>query len=242
MSATALLFRDDAYLTRCTATVIAAGPEGIQLDQTVFYPEGGGQPGDSGYAVLEDGSRIVIQGTRKGEALDSVLHLPLEDSASLAPGTRVSLELDWPRRHRFMRMHSCLHLLCALVKGDVTGGQVSDGKGRLDFNLPDGAPDKDWLTQELNRLINEAHSIAPRWISDTELAANPALVRTMSVKPPSGAGQVRLLEIEGVDLQPCGGTHVRSTSEIGPVEVGKIENKGKMNRRINIRLLEDSRV
>ena len=166
---------------------------------------------------------------------------PAPGSALPAPGTKVTAEIDWARRHRHMRMHSCLHLLCALVKGDVTGGAVGDGKGRLDFNLPDGAPDKDWLTAELNRLVAADHAVVPRWIEDAEMAANPGLVRTMSVKPPSGAGRVRLLDIAGVDLQPCGGTHVRRTGEIGRVEVGKIENKGKMNRRINILLVEGAR-
>jgi len=235
---TELLFRDDAYLKSCEATVLAAEPEGIELDRTVFYFESGGQPGDTGHLTLADGGSLAIVDTRKGELPGRVRHVPAPGSALPAPGTRVTATIDWERRHRYMRMHSCLHLLCALVKGDVTGGQVSEGKGRLDFNLPDGAPDKDWLTAELNRLVAEDHVVAPRWIDEAELAANPALVRTMSVKPPSGAGRVRLLEIAGVDLQPCGGTHVRRTGEIGLVEVGKIENKGKMNRRINVRLVE----
>jgi misacylated tRNA(Ala) deacylase len=237
---TELLFRDDAYLKDCTATVLSATPEGIELDRTVFYYESGGQPGDSGRLTLADGSEVAIVDTRKGEVPGSVRHIPAPGSALPAPGSRVTAAIDWARRHRHMRMHSCLHLLCALVQGDVTGGAVGDGKGRLDFNLPDGPPDRDWLTGELNRLVAEDHSITPRWITDQELAANPGLVRTMSVKPPSGAGRVRLLEIAGVDLQPCGGTHVARTGEIGRVEVGKIENKGKMNRRINIRLVEES--
>ncbi len=237
---TELLFRDDAYLKDCEATVLSASPEGIELDRTVFYYESGGQPGDAGTLTLADGSQVAIVDTRKGEAPGSVRHVPAPGSALPAPGSKVTAAIDWRRRHRHMRMHSCLHLLCALVKGDVTGGAVGEGKGRLDFNLPDGAPDKDWLTAELNRLVAEDHAVRPRWITDAELADNPGLVRTMSVKPPSGAGRVRLLEIEGVDLQPCGGTHVARTGEIGRVEVGKIENKGKMNRRINIRLVEES--
>ncbi len=131
-------------------------------------------------------------------------------------------------------MHSCLHLLCAVVTGDVTGGQVGDGKGRLDFNLPDTNLDKEAITAELNRLVEADHPVQPRWITEQELSDNPGLVRTMSVKPPRGAGKVRLLEIKDVDLQPCGGTHVRQTAEIGPVRVAKIENKGRQNRRINI--------
>jgi misacylated tRNA(Ala) deacylase len=146
----------------------------------------------------------------------------------------VTAEIDWERRHRHMRMHTCLHLLCAVVTGDVTGGQIGADKGRLDFNLPDTQLDKEAITAGLNRLIDEDHPVEPRWISDAELATQPDLVRTMSVKPPSGSGRVRLLDIAGVDLQPCGGTHVRRTGEIGRVRVGKIENKGRQNRRINV--------
>ena len=229
-----LLFRDDAYLRRCEATVTASGPEGVELDRTVFYPEGGGQPGDRGALLLADGRRLEVVDTRKGDGPERVRHVLAEGSDAPAVGTQVTAEIDWERRHRLMRMHSCMHLVCALVTGDVTGGQVGDGKARLDFNLPDGPPDKDWLTAELNRLVEENHAVSPRWISDEELAANPGLVRTMSVKPPSGAGHVRLLEIAGVDLQPCGGTHVKATGEIGRVQVTKIENKGRQNRRINI--------
>ena len=232
---TELLFRDDAYQTSCEAQVVAAGPEGIELDRTVFYPEGGGQPGDLGKLRLADGSEIEIVDARKGAGPETVLHIPAEGSALPAPGTAVTAEIDWERRHRLMRMHTCMHLLCSVVEGDVTGGQVGDGKGRLDFNLPDTNLDKEAIAAALNRLVEEDHAVGPRWISDEELEQRPELVRTMSVKPPSGAGQVRLLEIEGVDLQPCGGTHVRRTGEIGPVEVGKIENKGRQNRRINLR-------
>ena len=168
--------------------------------------------------------------------------MPAAGSALPEVGTTVTARIDWARRHRLMRMHTCLHLVCALIKGDVTGGQVSDGKGRLDFNLPEMALDKEQLTTDLNKLIAGNHAVQPRWISDAEMAATPELVRTMSVKPPSGQGKVRLLEIASpgqiVDLQPCGGTHVANTSEIGRVEISKIENKGKMNRRVNITLLD----
>ena len=151
-----------------------------------------------------------------------------------APGAEVTAELDWERRHRLMRMHTCLHLLCAVVPGAVTGGQVSDGRGRLDFDVPGSSLDKEAIAARLNELIAAGHAAAPRWIDDAELAAHPELVRTMTVKPPTGAGRVRLLEIAGVDLQPCGGTHIRNTAEIGPVTIGKIENKGRQNRRINV--------
>jgi misacylated tRNA(Ala) deacylase len=231
-----LLFRDDAYLTSCEAEVISAGPEGIRLDRTIFYPEGGGQPGDTGRLRLADGTEVPIVDARKGESHEEVVLIPAEGASLPQAGEAVTAEIDWDRRYAHMRMHTCMHLLCSLVEGDVTGGQVGAEKSRLDFNLPDGSPDKAWLTEELNRLVREDHSVEPVWIDDTELEAQPELVRTMSVKPPSGAGRVRLLKIgEAVDLQPCGGTHVKRTGEIGAVEVGKIENKGKQNRRINIR-------
>jgi misacylated tRNA(Ala) deacylase len=235
---TKLLFRDDGYLRQCNATVTAAGPEGIELDQTVFYAESGGQPGDQGHFTLPDGSRLAIVDTKKGATPDAVRHIPAPGQPLPAVGSQVTVEIDWARRHRLMRMHTALHLLSSLVKGDVTGGQVGDGKGRLDFNLPDGAPEKEKLTEGLNRLVNEGHSVEARWIADEELARQPELVRTMSVKPPSGHGRVRLLDIAGIDLQPCGGTHVRNTGEIGPLTVTKIENKGKMNRRINLAFAE----
>ncbi len=232
-----LIFRDDFYARSCTATVTAADGSGIRLDRTVFYAEGGGQPGDIGVLVPDGGTPIVIIDTKKGQSHEEVVHVPAEGTALPAPGTKVTAEIDWGRRHRLMRMHTCLHLLCAVVTGDVTGGQVSDGKGRLDFNLPNTQLDKEHITAELNRLIQEDHPVTPRWIGEDELAAKPELVRTMSVKPPMGQGRVRLLEIDGVDLQPCGGTHVARTGEIGRVEVTKIENKGRQNRRINLALV-----
>lgn len=233
-----LLFRDNAYLQDCTATVTAADETGIRLDRTVFYPTGGGQPGDVGQLLLADGSSIEIVDTLKGNGPDDIRHMPATGTPLPAIGTTVTARIDWARRHRLMRMHTCLHLLCALIKGDVTGGQVSDGKGRLDFNLPDSALDKEQLTTDLNKLIAGDHIVQSRWIDDAELAEKPELVRTMSVKPPSGHGKVRLLDIVGIDLQPCGGTHVARTGEIGRVDIAKIENKGKMNRRVNITLLE----
>jgi misacylated tRNA(Ala) deacylase len=229
-----LIFRDDAYCKSCEATVVSADEQGIRLDRTVFYPTGGGQPGDSGILRLAGGETIRIVEARKGVDHEDVVHILEPGTAQPAPGTKVTAEIDWDRRYRHMRIHSCLHLLCAVVTGDVTGGQIGDSKGRLDFNLPDTSLDKEEITAHLNRLIAEDHPVSSRWISDDELAANSQLVRTMSVKPPTGNGQVRLLEIAGVDLQPCGGTHVARTAEIGPVIVGKIENKGRQNRRVNI--------
>jgi misacylated tRNA(Ala) deacylase len=233
---TELVFRDDAYARSCTARVIAADARGIRLDRTVFYPTGGGQPGDTGVLQLASGETIAIVDTVKGEAADEVIHVPAPGSALPPPGAKLVAEIDWERRHRLMRMHTCLHLLCAVVPGAVTGGQVSDGRGRLDFDVPGASLDKEAIAARLNELIIEGHAVTPRWVGDDELAAHPELVRTMSVKPPSGAGRVRLMEIAGgaIDLQPCGGTHIRNTAEIGPVVIGKIENKGRQNRRINL--------
>ena len=229
-----LIFRNDAYQKSCQATVTAVDRAGIRLDRTVFYPTGGGQPGDVGILRLEDGGTLRIVEARKGADHEDVVHVPEDGAALPAPGAKVTAEIDWERRHRMMRIHSCMHVLCSIVEGDVTGGQVGDGKGRLDFNLPDTRLDKDAITAELNRIVAEDRPLTSRWITEDELSRTPELVRTMSVKPPSGAGRVRLMEIEGVDLQPCGGTHVRRTGEIGPVKVTKIENKGRQNRRINI--------
>ena len=230
----ALLFRDDAYLRSCEATVVEVNDRGIRLDRTVFYPMGGGQPGDTGSLKRADGTAVAIADTRKGDGPDEVLHIALPGSALPTVGEKVTAEIDWDRRHRLMRMHTCLHLLCAVVPGAVTGGQISDGKGRLDFDVPGEGLDKAVITEKLNALIAADHPVTPRWITDNELASQPDLVRTMSVKPPTGFGKVRLLDIAGVDLQPCGGTHIRRTGEIGRVEVTKIENKGRQNRRVNL--------
>ena len=235
---TELLFRDDGYLRSCAARVIGADERGVRLDRTVFYPTGGGQPGDTGVLRLATGQLIPIADTVKGGGPDEVIHIPAPGSTLPDPGTELIAEIDWERRYRLMRMHTCLHLLCSIVPGAVTGGQVSDGRGRLDFDVPGSSLDKEMLAGRLNALIVEAHPVGPRWITDEELAAQPELVRTMSVKPPSGMGQVRLIEISGIDLQPCGGTHIRNTNEIGPVAVTKIENKGKQNRRVILALAE----
>jgi misacylated tRNA(Ala) deacylase len=229
---TALLFRDDAYLRSCEARITGIDARGISLDRTVFYPQGGGQPGDSGVLRLADGTSLVIVDTRKGEGSDEVLHIPVAGAALPSPGDGIVAEIDWQRRFRLMRMHTCLHLLSSVVPGAVTGGQIADGKGRLDFDVPGDTLDKETIARRINELIAADHEALARWISDEELAARPELVRTMSVKPPTGQGRVRLIGIAGVDLQPCGGTHLRRTGEIGPIEVVKIENKGRQNRRI----------
>jgi misacylated tRNA(Ala) deacylase len=235
---TELVFRDDAYARSCPARVVAADERGIRLDRTVFYPTGGGQPGDTGTLRLASGETIAIIDTVKGETADEVIHVPAPGTPLPAPGTEVAAEIDWERRYRLMRMHSCLHLLCAVVPGAVTGGQVSDGRGRLDFDVPGASLDKEAIAARLNELIAAGHDVTPRWITDDELESRPELVRTMSVKPPVGAGRVRLMEVADIDLQPCGGTHIRNTAEIGPVVIGKIENKGRQNRRINIAFAE----
>jgi misacylated tRNA(Ala) deacylase len=239
---TELLFREDGYLRSCTARVVSVDERGIRLDRTVFYPTGGGQPGDTGVLRLASGAEVPIADTVKGEGADEVIHVPAPGAALPEPGSEVAAEIDWERRHRLMRMHSCLHLLCTVVPGAVTGGQVSDGRGRLDFDVPGSALDKVAIEARLNELIAAGIEVTPRWIEDAELAARPELVRTMSVKPPSGAGRVRVIDIAGpagsTDLQPCGGTHIRNTAEIGPVAIGKIENKGRQNRRINIAFAE----
>lgn len=235
------IFRNDAYAPSCEARVVAATPEGVELDRTVFYPTGGGQPGDTGELRLSDGRTVAVADTVKGPNPGSILHVLAEGATPPAPGETVEAVIDWARRYRHMRVHTCLHLLCAAVDGDVTGGQIGDGRGRLDFNLPDTALDKAAIEARLNALVEADHAVGVRWITDEELAARPDLVRTMSVRPPTGQGRVRLLDIAGVDLQPCGGTHVRRTGEIGAVAVGKIENKGRQNRRINVRLADPDR-
>lgn len=228
------LFREDAYQTSCSAKVTEINERGgIVLDQTVFYPNGGGQPGDSGTLILGEGTRIAIATTLKGDG-DTIIHVPTEDQPLPEAGNIVTAEINWQLRHRYMRMHSCLHLLSAVLPYPVTGGQVSDGKGRLDFDLPEATLDKEDITQKLQALIDENHDVTSDWITDEELDAQPDLVKTLSVKPPRGSGKIRLIKVSDVDLQPCGGTHVRNTSEIGAVCVRKIEKKGRQNRRVSL--------
>lgn len=231
---TDMLFRDDAYLTECDARVTGVNDRGgILLDRTVFYYTSGGQPGDTGVLTTADGRSIRIGTTIMADG--ELIHVPEEGQPVPETGETVTCRIDWERRHRLMRMHTAMHLLCSLVPCGVTGGQVGLDKSRLDFDAGEETFDKDALTEGLNSLIREDHPVEAIWIADEDLERNPDLVRTMSVAPPRGAGRVRLLKIgKGVDLQPCGGTHVRSTAEIGPMRVSKIESKGKRNRRVNI--------
>lgn len=237
------VFRDDAYARSCKASVIAVNERGgIVLDRTVFYATGGGQPGDSGALRLVDGGEVAIATTVYGADKSEIVHVPAAGQALPEAGQAVEAVIDWPRRYRHMRVHTAMHILCSLVPFAVTGGQIGDDGGRIDFNIADpSALDKDDLTAKMNAIIAADHAVTTEWISDEEMAANPQLVRTMSVKPPMGTGRVRLVRIGeagAVDLQPCGGTHVRATGEIGPVAVTKIENKGKQNRRIRFRLTQ----
>lgn len=236
MSAT-LLFRDDAYLKNCEATVTAVNDKGgILLDRTVFYATAGGQPGDKG-TLAWDGGNVTIATTVYDETKD-VVHVPAEGQTLPVVGAKVTLTLDWSNRYRNMRAHTLMHLLCASVPFPVTGGAIGEDGGRIDFDIPEGQiPDKADLTATLNRLVTENHLVSFRWITDEEMAANQHLIRTMSVKPPTGTGRVRLVMIGAdgkVDLQPCGGTHLSSTGAIGLVVVSRIENKGKINRRIRV--------
>ena len=228
------LFRDDATLRECQATVLALAEGGVILDRTVFYPLGGGQAGDAGALLLADGRRLVVTDTRKSKQQPgAVLHLlaPDADLTPLLPGTPVTAQVDWARRHRHMRFHSATHLLCALVPHPVDGCSITADYARLDFHMVEPL-DKETLSAGIARLVAEAHPVRHRWITEAELDANPGLVRSMSVQPPRGLGRVRVLEIDGVDLQPCGGTHVSNTAEIGAVIVTKIEKKSAMTRRV----------
>ena len=231
------LFRDDAYLDSCTATVTGLTErDGIVLDQTVFYPTGGGQPGDKGHLLLDGGHRIEIATTVTDRDTGQLVHVPA--SADNLPGAGASLtcHIDTDLRSAHMRTHTALHLLCSIVPFPVTGGQIGPDKGRLDFDMPDAQIDKDELTTRLNQLIADDRAVTTSWITDEELTANPDLVRTMSVKPPMGQGRIRMVRIADCDYQPCGGTHVRSTREIGTATITKIEKKGAQNRRIRLEI------
>jgi len=231
------LFRNDSYLKTCEASVVAINERGgVVLDKTVFYATGGGQPGDRGSLKSADGRQFEIATTVYDNDKTTIVHVPGEGAQLPKPGELVTCALDWEQRLAHMRTHTCLHLLCSLIDAPVTGGQISAGRGRLDFDIPEAVLDKEALTAALNQLIDDDRSVTARWITDAELAAQPELVRTMAVKPPMGSGQVRLIEIADCDLQPCGGTHVARTGEIGRATVTKIEKKGARNRRVRVEI------
>lgn len=231
---TQLLFRDDAYLKTATARVAAVEERGITLDRTIFYPPGGGQAGDTGVLVRANGERIAIGDTRKGDSIEHVLHIPAPGMPQPEPGETLSLEIDWDRRYAMMRLHTALHVISCVVIAPVTGGNISPDKARLDFDIDMSLLDAAKIETETNALIIRAVETETVWITDEELDARPELVKTMSVQPPRGAGRVRLLKIPGIDLQPCGGTHVKNIAEIGGIRVTKIRSEGKRNKRVEI--------
>lgn len=237
---TEFLFREDSYLQTLAAQVTEITPEGgVVLDRTVFYAASGGQPGDSGALERADGSVVQIATTIHPEGDKSrIVHVLAEGSAAPSVGEAVTLQLDWERRHRLMRMHTALHLLSVALPFPVTGGSIGEDKGRLDFSMPEAPGDLAALEAQLNAMVEANHAVSHEWITDAEMAANPDLIKTMNVKPPMGQGRVRLVRIGDIDLQPCGGTHVRGTAEIGRLALGKIENKGKQNRRVNLLFAE----
>jgi misacylated tRNA(Ala) deacylase len=233
---TELLFRTDAYLRTASAQVVAVDERGIVLDRTIFYPTGGGQAGDTGVLSRENGERIPVVDTRKGEAIDSVLHVAAAATPQPEPGETLTLEIDWQRRYALMRLHTALHVLSCVVVAPVTGGNIAPDKARLDFDIDMRLLDAERIERETNSLIARGVETETVWISDQELDARPELVKTMSVQPPRGAGRVRLLRIPGIDLQPCGGTHVRNIAEIGAIRVLRIRSEGKRNKRVEIAL------
>lgn len=236
---TRMLFREDSYRREAPAVVQDITPEGgIVLNETLFYPTGGGQPGDSGW-ISWDGQRMPIATTVKGEG-EAIVLVPAEASALPPLGAHVTHELDWDRRHKHMRVHTALHLLSVVMPFAVTGGQISATHGRLDFDMPDAPHDRDEIEEALNELVDLDARVSQGWMTQAELEANPHLVKTMAVRPPKGVGDVRLIRIgedDGwIDLQPCGGTHVARTGEIGALRLGKMEKKGRMNRRVYLHL------
>ena len=230
-------FYDDLYARELNARVTAARPGEVETDSTIFYPMGGGQPGDSGFLVMADGSRLRIVDTRYAEDRSGIVHFLEAKDYRIPEGDEIRLELDWDRRHRHMRMHTCLHLMCSVITDPVTGGSVGETQSRLDFDAQSEWPDKETLTSRLNALINQSVPVRVESITDQQLDANPDLVRTMSVQPPRGSGTIRMIRVEGVDYQPCGGTHVANTGEIGEVVISKIKSKGKQNKRVTVELV-----
>jgi misacylated tRNA(Ala) deacylase len=233
---TELLFRDDAYLRTANARVLAVTERGIELDRTLFYPQGGGQAGDTGALVRKSGERIIIADARKADGPDGVVHIVAAGSPLPELGEELALEIDWERRYRLMRLHTALHLLSCVIPAPVTGGNIVPDKARLDFDIDMSRLDAARIAGETNALISAGAATETVWITDAELDAQPELVKTMSVQPPRGAGRVRLLRIPGIDLQPCGGTHVANIAEIGGIRVLRIRSEGKRNKRVEIAL------
>ena len=234
---TECLFREDPYLKDCAATVVAITDKGgVVLDRTVFYATSGGQPGDGGVLETASGAAIPVATAVYTDTMKTeIAHVPATPETALpSVGEVVSARINWEVRYARMRMHTALHLLSAVLPYPVTGGAVGDKEGRLDFDIPEAGLDKDEITEKVAAMIATDAAVTVRWITDAELAANPSLVKTMSVKPPMGSGRVRLVDIAGYDLQPCGGTHVARIGEIGAVAVTQIEKKGKLNRRVRI--------
>ncbi|MBX3578101.1 MAG: alanyl-tRNA editing protein [Rhizobiaceae bacterium] len=233
------LFRDDAYLREADATVVAVNERGgIVLDRTIFYATSGGQPGDTGFLTRADGTRLAIAATVTGETKDQIIHVPADGQPLPAVGETLALSIDWPRRLKLMRMHTACHLLTVICPYPITGASVGEEESRVDFDIPERGYDRDEVTARLMELVRAGHPVFTRWITDDELAGNPGLVKSKHVRPPAGTGRIRLVCIgEGgaIDSQPCGGTHVRDTGEVGEIHVGKIEKKGRENRRFRLR-------
>ncbi len=234
---TELLFHEDAYARNCAARVVAMTDDGLVVDRSVFYPRGGGQPGDTGWITREDGTRVAVADTFRDRETGRLVHRLEDDAPVPAIGEPLHLEIDWERRYRLMRLHSAMHMMCAIIPEPVTGGNIRDnGSARLEFDLPE-PPDKAALEARLNELTHQDIPMRALWITDAELDARPELVRTLSVQPPRGAGRIRLVEFEGVDIQPCGGTHVANAREIGDIRIDSIKKKGRLNRRITLSLV-----
>jgi misacylated tRNA(Ala) deacylase len=239
MARTEALFREDGYLKEAEAEIVAINDRGgVILDRTIFYATSGGQPGDTGQFVKADGAQVAIAGTITGESKDEILHLPAPGQPALSVGDRVRLAIDWERRYRLMRMHTACHLLTVVCPFPITGAAVAEDDSRVDFDIPDAGLTKEDVSDRLMDLVRGDHPVFYRWITDDELAANPTLVKSKNVRPPMGSGRIRLVligENGAVDSQPCGGTHVLRTGEVGDIHIGKIEKKGRENRRFRLR-------